>query len=94
MTISKTNLKNVTRYIEGDEAALKSEEHKGKYLENKGIVDTILNERNKEHCNWVSTICFMLCCMLLKCSWLWIEYIVKIISTVKKTCRIIRATQI
>ena len=58
ITVSKMNLKNVMKYIEGDETVPRSEEHRGKYLENKSIIDTALNERNREHCNWVSTICF------------------------------------
>lgn len=36
----------------------KSSEHKKKYLENKSIIENVLNEKNSEHCNWVSTICF------------------------------------
>lgn len=36
----------------------KSLEHEKKYLENKHIIDTVLHEKDKEHCNWVSTICF------------------------------------
>lgn len=35
-----------------------SSEHKIKYLENKSIIETVLNETEKSHCNWVSTICF------------------------------------
>ena len=36
----------------------KSTEHKNKYIENKYIIDTVLNETNRMHCNWVATICF------------------------------------
>lgn len=36
----------------------RSSEHKKKYLENKNIIESVLNEKNNEHCNWISTICF------------------------------------
>lgn len=36
----------------------KSAEHKSKYDENKYIIDTVLNEKNRRHSDWVATVCF------------------------------------
>lgn len=33
-------------------------EHRMKYLENKGIVENVLDIKNKNHCNWIATISF------------------------------------
>lgn len=33
-------------------------EHRIKYLENKEIVENVLDVRNKSHCNWIATISF------------------------------------
>ena len=52
------NLKCAKKFIRGDKKVPKSSEHKKKYLENKGIIESVLNEKNSEHCNWISTICF------------------------------------
>lgn len=36
----------------------KQSEHRNKYKENKQILETVLDVRNKEHCNWITTIAF------------------------------------
>lgn len=44
--------------IKGDKTVPKSAEHLDKYNENRYIIDTILDERDKRQCNWVATVCF------------------------------------
>lgn len=34
-----------------------SEQHKDKYLENKEVLE-VLDIKNKNHCDWITTICF------------------------------------
>lgn len=51
-------MKHVMKCIKGDKKVPKSSEHNLKFLENKEIIETVLNEKEKNHCNWVSTICF------------------------------------
>jgi hypothetical protein len=33
-------------------------EHRLKYLENKNVLDKLFDANNKEHSNWITTICF------------------------------------
>lgn len=35
-----------------------SQEHRKKYAENKEILNTLFDEKEKKHSNWIATICF------------------------------------